>query len=53
MKAIELGTGQINRILIAIRVINFQFIRCSIGSIAGEKITYLIMCVADKCLPFF
>ena len=50
-EAVQTGTGQLNGILVAIGVMDFQFMGGSMGSVVGEKITRLIEHATNKFLP--
>nr|YP_010034950.1 acetyl-CoA carboxylase carboxyltransferase beta subunit [Toxicodendron griffithii]QOX09784.1 acetyl-CoA carboxylase carboxyltransferase beta subunit [Toxicodendron griffithii] len=50
-EAVQTGTGQLNRIPIAIGVMDFQFMGGSMGSVVGEKITRLIEYATNQFLP--
>nr|ATV96729.1 acetyl-CoA carboxylase carboxyltransferase beta [Couroupita guianensis] len=50
-EAVQTGIGQLNGILVAIGVMDFQFMGGSMGSVVGEKITRLIEYATEKCLP--
>ncbi|KAL2925845.1 Acetyl-coenzyme A carboxylase carboxyl transferase subunit beta chloroplastic [Bienertia sinuspersici] len=50
-EAVQTGIGQLNSILVAIGVMDFQFMGGSMGSVVGEKITRLIEYAANKSLP--
>ena len=49
-KVVQTSTGQLNGTPVAIEVKDFQFIRGSMGSIVGEKITRLIEYATKKFL---
>ncbi|KAL4287727.1 hypothetical protein AHAS_Ahas19G0215100 [Arachis hypogaea] len=40
--AVQTGTGQLNEIPVAIGIMDFQFMRGSMGSVVGKKITRLV-----------
>nr|YP_010686365.1 acetyl-CoA carboxylase beta subunit [Cyclamen rohlfsianum]WBR35272.1 acetyl-CoA carboxylase beta subunit [Cyclamen rohlfsianum] len=50
-EAVQTGIGQLNGILAAIGVMDFQFMGGSMGSVVGEKITRLIEYATKKFLP--
>ncbi|KAF3672668.1 Acetyl-coenzyme A carboxylase carboxyl transferase subunit beta, chloroplastic [Capsicum annuum] len=50
-EVVQTGIGQINGILVAIGVMDFQFMRGNMGSIVGEKITCLIEHADNQILP--
>ncbi|KAF3613057.1 hypothetical protein FXO37_36542 [Capsicum annuum] len=50
-EAVQTGIGQINDILVAIGVMDFQFMGGSMGSVVEEKITHLIEHAANQILP--
>lgn len=50
-EAVQTGTGQLNRIPVAIGVMDFQFMGGSMGSVVGEKITRLIEYASNQFLP--
>ncbi|KAJ6812529.1 uncharacterized protein M6B38_147995 [Iris pallida] len=50
-EAVQTGIGQLNGILIAIGVMDFQFMGGSMGSVVGEKITRLIEYATNRSLP--
>ena len=50
-EAVETGFGKINGIDVAIGVMDGNFMMGSMGSVVGEKITYLIEQAIDKKLP--
>nr|YP_009248527.1 acetyl-CoA carboxylase carboxyltransferase beta subunit [Eremospatha macrocarpa]AMW66579.1 acetyl-CoA carboxylase carboxyltransferase beta subunit [Eremospatha macrocarpa] len=50
-EAVQTGIGQLNRIPIAIGVMDFQFMGGSMGSVVGEKITRLIEYATNQSLP--
>nr|YP_010010097.1 acetyl-CoA carboxylase beta subunit [Fagus japonica]QNU39983.1 acetyl-CoA carboxylase beta subunit [Fagus japonica]QNU40065.1 acetyl-CoA carboxylase beta subunit [Fagus japonica] len=50
-EAVQTGTGQLNRIPIAIGVMDFDFMGGSMGSVVGEKITRLIEYATNQFLP--
>nr|YP_010121654.1 acetyl-CoA carboxylase carboxyltransferase beta subunit [Micranthes melanocentra]YP_010640256.1 acetyl-CoA carboxylase carboxyltransferase beta subunit [Micranthes atrata]YP_010640426.1 acetyl-CoA carboxylase carboxyltransferase beta subunit [Micranthes davidii]QRE78685.1 acetyl-CoA carboxylase carboxyltransferase beta subunit [Micranthes melanocentra]WBQ53153.1 acetyl-CoA carboxylase carboxyltransferase beta subunit [Micranthes atrata]WBQ53323.1 acetyl-CoA carboxylase carboxyltransferase b len=50
-EAVQTGTGQLNGILLAIGVMDFQFMGGSMGSVVGEKITRLVEYATKKFLP--
>nr|QYK18463.1 acetyl-CoA carboxylase beta subunit [Dryadella lilliputiana] len=50
-EAVQTGVGQLNSILIAIGVMDFQFMGGSMGSVVGEKITRLIEYATNRSLP--
>nr|ANQ38702.1 acetyl-CoA carboxylase beta subunit [Cynomorium coccineum] len=50
-EAIQTGTGKLNGILIAIGIMDFQFMGGSMGSVVGEKITRLIEYATITYLP--
>nr|YP_007476056.1 acetyl-CoA carboxylase carboxyltransferase beta subunit [Dasypogon bromeliifolius]AGE93121.1 acetyl-CoA carboxylase carboxyltransferase beta subunit [Dasypogon bromeliifolius] len=50
-EAVQTGIGQLNRIPIAIGVMDFQFMGGSMGSAVGEKITRLIEYATNRSLP--
>ncbi|KAI3874675.1 hypothetical protein MKX03_015152 [Papaver bracteatum] len=50
-EATQTGIGQLNGIPISIGVLNFQFMRGSMGSVVGEKITLLVEHATRKALP--
>ncbi|KAH0706421.1 hypothetical protein KY285_010923 [Solanum tuberosum] len=50
-EAVQTGIGQLNDILVAIGVMDFQFMGGSMGSVVGEKITRLIERAANQNLP--
>uniref|UniRef100_A0A2N9H7F1 Ribulose bisphosphate carboxylase large chain n=1 Tax=Fagus sylvatica TaxID=28930 RepID=A0A2N9H7F1_FAGSY len=50
-EAVQTGTGQLNRIPIAIGVMDFEFMGGSMGSVVGEKITRLIEYATNQFLP--
>nr|QCW93719.1 acetyl-CoA carboxylase subunit beta [Erismadelphus exsul] len=50
-EAVQIGTGQLNGIPIAIGVMDFQFMGGSMGSVVGEKITRLIEYATNTFLP--
>tara|TARA_Y100000590_G_scaffold132351_1_gene151201 strand:+ start:28 stop:786 length:759 start_codon:yes stop_codon:yes gene_type:complete len=43
--------GQINRIEVAMAIMDFQFIAGSMGSVVGEKISRIIDCAMEKKIP--
>ena len=49
--AVQTGTGQLNGILVALGVMDFQFMGGSMGSVVGEKITRLIEYATNQSLP--
>nr|YP_010536557.1 acetyl-CoA carboxylase beta subunit [Elsholtzia ciliata]UYC29642.1 acetyl-CoA carboxylase beta subunit [Elsholtzia ciliata] len=50
-EAVQTGVGQLNGILVAIGVMDFQFMGGSMGSVVGEKITRLIEYATNQFLP--
>nr|YP_010898329.1 acetyl-CoA carboxylase subunit beta [Micranthes octopetala]WHL46782.1 acetyl-CoA carboxylase subunit beta [Micranthes octopetala] len=50
-EAVQTGTGQLNGILLAIGVMDFQFMGGSMGSVVGEKITRLVEYATKEFLP--
>ncbi|XP_042754689.2 acetyl-coenzyme A carboxylase carboxyl transferase subunit beta, chloroplastic-like [Lactuca sativa] len=50
-EAVQTGKGQLNGITVAIRVIDFQFMGGSMGSVVGEKITRLFEYATKEFLP--
>nr|QYK18295.1 acetyl-CoA carboxylase beta subunit [Anathallis microphyta] len=50
-EAVQTGVGKLNSILIAIGVMDFQFMGGSLGSVVGEKITRLIEYATNRSLP--
>ncbi|KAL5056226.1 hypothetical protein RYX36_036908 [Vicia faba] len=51
LEAVQIGTGQLNGIHVAINVMDFQFLGGSMGSVMGEKITRLIKYATNQLLP--
>ncbi|KAL4181113.1 hypothetical protein AMTRI_Chr12g269600 [Amborella trichopoda] len=49
--AVQTSVGPLNGILIAIGVMDFQFMGGSMGSVVGEKITRFIKYAIDRSLP--
>nr|YP_009771834.1 acetyl-CoA carboxylase carboxyltransferase beta subunit [Baphia racemosa]QIT02619.1 acetyl-CoA carboxylase carboxyltransferase beta subunit [Baphia racemosa] len=50
-EAVQTGTGQLNGILVAIGIMDFQFMGGSMGSVVGEKITRLVEYATNQFLP--
>nr|YP_010636204.1 acetyl-CoA carboxylase beta subunit [Litostigma coriaceifolium]WBQ48673.1 acetyl-CoA carboxylase beta subunit [Litostigma coriaceifolium] len=50
-EAVQTGVGQLNGILVAIGVMDFQFMGGSMGSVVGEKITRLIEYATNRLIP--
>ncbi|KAE9587518.1 Acetyl-coenzyme A carboxylase carboxyl transferase subunit beta [Lupinus albus] len=50
-EAVQTGTGQLNGRLVAIRIMDFQFMGGSMGSVVGEKITRLVEYATNQLLP--
>ncbi|XLT62517.1 hypothetical protein HN873_019041 [Arachis hypogaea] len=50
-EAVQTGTGQLNRIPVAIGIMDFQFMGGSMGSVVGEKITRLVEHAGNQLLP--
>ncbi|EXB56222.1 Acetyl-coenzyme A carboxylase carboxyl transferase subunit beta [Morus notabilis] len=50
-EAVQIGTGKLNGIPVAIGVMDFQFIGGCMGSVVGEKITRLIEYATNQSLP--
>nr|YP_010558841.1 acetyl-CoA carboxylase carboxyltransferase beta subunit [Euphorbia scheffleri]UED20198.1 acetyl-CoA carboxylase carboxyltransferase beta subunit [Euphorbia scheffleri] len=50
-EAVQIGTGQLNGIRVAVGVMDFQFMGGSMGSVVGEKITRLIEYATNQFLP--
>nr|BDZ75650.1 acetyl-CoA carboxylase subunit beta [Timmiella anomala] len=49
--AIQTGIGKLNKNLVALGVMEFQFMGGSMGSVVGEKITRLIEYATEKSMP--
>lgn len=49
--AVQTGTGELNGNLIALGVMDFQFMGGSMGSVVGEKITRLIEYATNRSIP--
>lgn len=49
--AVQTGTGQLNGVLVALGVMDFQFMGGSMGSVVGEKLTRLIEHATENKLP--
>nr|YP_010721785.1 acetyl-CoA carboxylase beta subunit [Verbena brasiliensis]WDS80766.1 acetyl-CoA carboxylase beta subunit [Verbena brasiliensis] len=50
-EAVQTGVGQINGFPVAMAFMDFQFLGGSMGSVVGEKITYLIEYATNHLLP--
>nr|UWV18673.1 acetyl-CoA carboxylase beta subunit [Robinia pseudoacacia] len=50
-EAVQIGTGQLNGIPVAIGIMDFQFMGGSMGSVVGEKITRLVEYATNELLP--
>ncbi len=51
INVIQMGIGKLNGTPIVLRVMDFQFMGGSMGSIVGEKITCLIKYATKKSMP--
>nr|WGO61688.1 acetyl-CoA carboxylase beta subunit [Aneura pinguis]WGO61774.1 acetyl-CoA carboxylase beta subunit [Aneura pinguis]WGO61860.1 acetyl-CoA carboxylase beta subunit [Aneura pinguis]WGO61946.1 acetyl-CoA carboxylase beta subunit [Aneura pinguis] len=49
--AVQTGVGELNGTLIALGVMDFQFMGGSMGSVVGEKITRLIEYATERSIP--